>query len=78
MSARVSRIGRHGGGGDVLLLGVELVDQLHDGGDAGVEVPAGFEILGDLAEGLVELAEDLAVGLAGARFGAAILRVAKR
>jgi hypothetical protein len=37
-------------------------------------VPAGFEILGDLAEGLVELAQDLAVGSAGARFGGRIAR----
>ena len=44
---------RHGSGGDALLLGIELVDQFHDGGNTRVEVPARFEILGDLAEGLV-------------------------
>ena len=78
MSASVSRTPRHGAGGDVLLFGVEQVDQLHDGGDAGVEVPAGFEILGDLAQGLVELAQDFAVRIAGGALRRRKLRVAKR
>ncbi len=39
--------------------GGDLVDQLHDGRDRGVEVPAAGEILRDLADGLVQLAQKL-------------------
>src|SRR5450432_807048 len=57
---------RHRGRVDILLFDVEHVDQFHDRGNAGVEVPAGFEIVRHLPDGLVELAEHLAIGLAGA------------
>src|SRR5437879_640346 len=55
----------HRGGGEILLFRVKHVDQLHDTRDARIEVPAGFEVLRDLRECLVQLAENLLVG--GAR-----------
>ena len=47
---------------DGVFVSIELVDQLHDGGDGGVEVPASAEVVGDALDGLMELALDLARG----------------
>src|SRR6185295_6609911 len=55
----------HRGGRDIRLFGIQHVDQLHDGSDAGVEVPARLEIFGEFFYRLVELAEDGAVGSSG-------------
>ena len=41
---------------DSLFVRVELVHQLHDRGDRGVEVPASAEVFSNAADGLVELA----------------------
>ncbi len=54
-----------GGGGKGRFVGVELVDEFHEGRDGRIEVPAAFKVLSDLLDGLVELAEHLAVGVAG-------------
>ena len=42
------------------LRGVKFVHQLHDGCDAGVEVPAALEIVADALDGLVQFALDFA------------------
>src|SRR5574341_934507 len=47
---------RDGARGNLLLGAVELVHQLHDGGDGGVEVPAPLEVLAHPLDGLVQLA----------------------
>ena len=43
-----------------LFRAVKRVHQFHDGGDAGVEVPAALQVVGHTLDGLVKLALDLA------------------
>jgi hypothetical protein len=52
---------------------LKFVDVLHDGGNAGVEVPPAFEVERDLGDGLVEFAQQ---GCAGLRLGRVGLRAA--
>ncbi len=44
-------------GGELRIRGLDIVHQFHDGGNAGVEVPAALEIVRDLGNRLVQLSQ---------------------